>query len=562
MKLRDIILEYLMEQPDPNPEQELDPNAPVAGPEDNQEPEGEEEPTDEPEGEPTQQTQVTQKPKKLSPFDLAKEKWKQDAEGIEEATLESGVRFFNNVKTGLHPLPTNPEQRPQPDVFAMSQRFSNSQYPEYYGKLAGKPINDTFKDVSKLRDIGHYTWPMIEFLIDRFSEAEARESFDFSVNGDTPEIRKASAMAKWSKTNHKIVDEGGLTVFRVESKDEARVLGLLQHILVGQYGGNKWCITYLDSSNMYNNYRSRRSYYFVLDRNKSENDQYYISVLQPVDTRNSSYNYEAPYVITPRPNGDQTGKSWDDIVAIWPGLRGKENIIRFFGETNREKSEKELRHINFNKSDRNNYFGYQSPQLQYSWIENNNLINDPDAFLMMRRELQTEYASRVTLENYKTKFTCSDSRRPFGMIDVLSKSDKNTLHQKVKEIGIPDGILAVKAAILKVNLNQSFKDINNPNIMMFEDKFSNGKFGVLDLSTLDWIKELNYTKGRAVTMFDPEKRTIFVVRSYVSLNGEDYFYLILPKENLVSKDKEKLKGTYLDGKEGDEYIKNYKKLGE
>ena len=154
---------------------------------------------------------------------------------------------------------------------------------------------------------------------------------------------------------------------------------------------------------MYNTYRSRRSYYFVLDRNKSENDQYYISVLQPVDTRNSSYNYEAPYVITPRPNGDQTGKSWDDIVAIWPGLRGKENIIRFFGETGREKAEKELRHINFNKSDRNNYFGYQSPQLQYSWIENNNLINDPDAFLMMRRELQTEYVSRVTLENYKTK---------------------------------------------------------------------------------------------------------------------------------------------------------------
>ncbi len=135
-------------------------------------------------------------------------------------------------------------------------------------------------------------------------------------------------------------------------------------------------------------------------------------------------------------------------------------------------------------------------------------------------------------------------------------------YPKVKEIGIPDGILAVKAAILKVNLNQSFKDINNPNIMIFEDKYNNGKFGVLDLSTLDWIKELNYTKGRAITMFDPEKRTIFVVRSYVSLNGDDYFYLVLPKENLVSKDKEKLRGVYLDGPEGDEYIKKYKRLGE
>jgi hypothetical protein len=98
--------------------------------------------------------------------------------------------------------------------------------------------------------------------------------------------------------------------------------------------------------------------------------------------------------------------------------------------------------------------------------------------------------------------------------------------------------------------------------MIFEDKYNNGKFGVLDLSTLDWIKELNYTKGRAITMFDPEKRTIFVVRSYVSLNGDDYFYLVLPKENLVSKDKEKLRGVYLDGPEGDEYIKKYKRLGE
>ena len=555
-----------MEQPDPNPEQELDPNAPVPEPEDNQEPEGEpngeEEPTDEPEGEPTQQPQASQKPKKLSPFDIAKERWRQDAEGIEETTLESGVRFFNNVKNGLQPIPTNPDVRPQAEVFAMVQRFEGTTYPDYYGKLAGKPVNDTFKEMGKLRDVSYYTWPMIEFLIDRFSEAEARESFDFSVDGDTPEIRKRSAMAKWEKTNHRIIDEGGLTVFRVESKDESRVLGLLQHILVGQYGGAKWCITYLDSSNMYNTYRNRRSYYFVLDKNKSENDQYYISVLQPVDPRNSNYSYEAPYVITPRPNGDQSGKSWEDIVAIWPGLRGKENIVRFFGETGKERAEKELRHINFNKSDNRNYFGYQSPQLQFAWVDNNNLINDPDAFLMMRRELQTEYVRRVTLENYKSRFTCSDTNKTFGMLDVLTKNDKSTLNQRMKEIGLPDGINAIKAAILRVNLNQSFKDINNPNIMMFEDKYNAGKFGVLDLSTLTWVKDLTYVKGRAVTLFDPEKRTVFVVRSYTSLNGDDYYYLVLPKENLVSKDKEKLKGTYLDGKEGDEFMKKYKRLGE
>jgi hypothetical protein len=566
MKLKDIILEYLMEQPDPNPEQELDPNAPVPGPEDNEEPDSEEEPTDEPEGDPTQEpegtSQVKQKVKKQSPFDIAKERWQQEVPGIESNALEGGITFFNNIKTNLQPLPTSPDQRAQPDVYAMSQRFANAEYPEYFGKLAGNRISDTFKDVSKLRDIGHYTWAMIEFLVDRASEADARESYDFSIEGDTPEIRKQSAMAKWEKSGNKIIDENGLVVFRVQSKDESKMLGLLQHILVGQYGGMKWCITYLDSSNYYNNYRPYRSYYFVMDKNKSENDPNYISVLQPIDTRYQYYSDYGPYVITPRPNGDQTKKTWEDVVAIWPELRGKENLIKFFGETNRERAEKELKHINFNKNDQRNYFGYQSPNLQFNWIDNNNLINDPEAFLMMRKELQTEYVRRVTLDNYKTRFTCSNTNKPFGMLDALSKNDKRLLDVRLKENGIKAGINAVKASILKVNLNQSFKDINNPNIMLFEDRYSNGKFGVIDLSTMDWLKELNYTKGRAITMFDPEKRTIFVVRSYVSLNGDDYFYLILPKENLVSKDKEKLSGIYLDGPEGDEYIKKYKRLGE
>lgn len=299
----------------------------------------------------------------------------------------------------------------------------------------------------------------------------------------------------------------------------------------------------------------------MMDKSKSEDDKYYISVLQPVDPRNDQYR-EGPYVITPRPNGDQTGKSWEDVISIYPALRGKENLIKFFGETGKERADKELSHINFRKSDNTNYFGYQTPQLQFAWIDSNRLINDPDAYLMMRKELQTEYVRRVSLEDYKDRFKCNDTNKPFGMLDVITKNDKGTLNQRMKEIGIPDGINAIKAGILRVKLNQSFRDNTNPNIMMFEDKYNKGKFGILDLSTLSWVKDLSYIKGRAVTLFDPEKRNVFVVRSYVNENGNDYFYLVLPKENLVSKELEKLKGTYLDGPEGDEFMKKYKRLGE
>jgi len=562
MKFKDILFEYLMEQPDPNPEQELDPNAPA--PEDTQEPEDTEQPEDNGEpvdGQPTPQNQPA-KERTKSRTEIIKDRWRLDSPGIEEATIESGLRFFNGVKNNLQPLPTDPDARPQAEIASANTFFNAMDYPEHYGKLAGKPITDTFKDVSKLRDATMYTWRMIEFFIDRFSESEAREELDFSIDGDTPDIRKRSAIAKWEKTNNKIIDENGLVVFRVESKDESRMLGLLQHILVGEYGGNKWCITYLDSSNMYTTYRPYRSYYFVLDKTKNERDPNYISVLQPVKQDSSNFASYGPYVITPRPNGDQSRKTWDDVVSIWPQLRGKENIIKFFGETRKEKVEKELRSINFNKGDRENYFGFQTPQLQFAWIDNNNLIGDSEAFMMMRKDLQTEYVRRVTLENYKQRFLSSDNRKPFGMLQVLSKDDVKLLSTRLKEIGINDGINAIKASILKLNLNQSFGDIERPNIMMFSDKHRNGVFGVIDLTTLQWIKELDYVLGRVMTVFDPATREIFVLRSYTQQNGTDYFYLALPRENLKSKEVEKLRGRYLDGPEGDEFLKKYKRLGE
>ena len=558
MKFRDIILEYLLEQPDPvgdeNPE-DIDPQDGNEPEQDGDEPEqGEVNPNQQPENRP-------KKEKKLNPIQQQKLYWKQDVEGIEEATLESGVQFFNRIKNGLQPLSTDPQRRNQPEILGASLRFENSTYPEYYGSLAGKKVSDTFKDINKLRDIRYYTWEVIEFLIDRFSEAEARENYDFSIDGDTPEIRMRSAMAKWDKTQNRIVDEDGLVVFRVQSKDEARVLGLIQHILVGKYGGNKWCATYLDESNMYNNYRNRRSYYFVMDKNKSENDNYYVSVLQPVSKNSSSYQSEGPYVITPRPNGDQWGKTWENVVSIYPGLRGKENLIVFFGETNKERVEKSLRHINFNKNDQNNYFGYQSPQLQYEWIDNNRLINDPEAFTLLRKEHQTEYVRRVTLENYKDRFKSNDTSKPFAMLDVLSNNDRKLLNVRMNEIGIKDGIFAVKAAILRVQYNVSFVDINNPNIMLFQDKQKRGVFGVLDLTTLSWIKPLDYIRGRASLYIDTETRQPFVLRSYTSQSGNDYFYLKLPKENLISKELEKLKGKYLTAEEGAEIINKSKKLG-
>lgn len=551
MKFKDIILDYLLEQPEEVPQDNQEPNL---DPQADNEPEGDDEVV-QPDGQEPQSQQPDNKPKKekkLNPFEQQKLLWSQEVPGIESATLDSGVQFFNRIKTGLQPLSEDPQRRNQPEIVAANVRFENSVYPNFYGTISGKQVSDTFKDINKLRDIRYYTWELIEFLMDRFSEEEARENYDFSIEGDTPEIRKRSAMAKWDKTQNKIIDENGIVVFRVQSKDEARMLGLLQHILVGQYGGNMWCATYLGDNNMYNNYRNRRSYYFVMDKNKQEDDRYFVSVLQPVKQGSD----EGPYVITPRPNGDQRNKSWEDIISIYPSLRGKQNLIVYFGETNKEKVDKELRNINFDKNDRSNYFGYQSPQLQFSWIDSNRLINDPEAFLMLRKEHQTEYVRRLSLEDYKNRFKCNDTQRPFGMLDVISNQDKKLLNARMNEIGIKDGIFAIKAAILRLQYNVSFSDIEDPNIMLFQDKHRRGVFGVLNLSNLSWIKELNYIKGRTQLIVNRETKRPSVIVTYTQLNGDDHFYLQLPKENLVSKENEKLKGKYLSSEQGAELLRN------
>lgn len=563
MKFKDIILDYLLEQPDPvadeNP-QDGDPQV------DNQQQDNEPDTdgVDEPEQDETDPNQAPQnkpkKEKKLTPFEVQKTLWRQEIPGIEEGALESGIQFFNRVKTGLQPISAEQGRRNQPEVLAASLRFEHSEYPDFYGNLSGKKISDTFKDVNKLRDIKYYTWEVIEFLMDRFSEAEARENFDFSIEGDTPDIRMQSALAKWNKNQNKIIDENGLIVFRAQSKDEARLLGLIQSILVGQYGGAPWCACRLGEDSMYNNYRNRRSYYFVMDKNKDQSDKYFISVLQPIDKNSSSYSYEGPYVITPRPNGDQTGKSWEDVVSIYPGLRGKENLIVFFGETNKEKVDKSLSHINFNKNDQRNYFGYQTPQLQFEWIDSNRLINDPEAFLLLRKEHQTEYVRRVSLEDYKNRFKSNNSQKPFAMLDVLSKNDAKTLHQRMKEIRIPDGIFAIKAAILRIQYDNSFVDIDNPNIMLFQDKLRKGVFGVLNLNELSWVKPLDYIRGRSSMYFNPETKQPFVMRTYVNATGDDYFYLQLPKENLLAKDRENMKGRYLTAEQGNELVKKSVKI--
>lgn len=560
MKLKDIALYVLQEQPEePQGDENLD-NPEEVGQED---PQGDEGMGNEPQ--PTNTQTPPKKEKKLSATDLIKIEWTKQNPYLNDTMMDEAIEFFNNRKNNLRPFvdPNNGQNvRNMPEIFAFKQRF-----PDFPAE-----------NVQKLKDLQNYTWEQIEFLMDRFNTTEAAGEVDFTIAGDTPEDRERSAREKWTKSQNKIIDEGGLVVFKCEGKDEAIALGRLQHILVSKYGGNRWCVTIPpgEGSNLYNGYRqandkhlgkSRRTFYFIKDETKNENDPYYISALQAINMETSPG--EGPFVITPRPNGDQYNKTWEDVTRIWPSLVGKENLIRSLPLSQKEKFDGILDKIRFypvpNNPPAANDFAIQSRAIQEMYVESpTRVINDPRSFMSLSEDLQKKYVAGTTLDNYKKKFKNLNESRPFGMLEALGPKLLRFLDEGVlkAQLKIKDGVLAIKQSILQANYRVSFTDIENDAIKMFMGN-RDEKYGVMDLSTIEWVKPLEYIRTKSTTFFN-KSRKLFILQRYQSESSDDYFYWFFPKENLTSKDKsneQHLRGRFLTKEEGDMIPSQYNKLG-
>ncbi len=566
MKLKDIALYILREQPEPedgnleNPEIGQDE---PQGDGENQPEDGEEQPQDGSQNEPLK----PKKEKKLSPIDLIKSQWIEQNPHLNDTMMDEAINFFNNRKNNLRPFvdPNSvPNVRNMPEIFAFKQRF-----PDFPAE-----------NIQKLKDLQNYTWEQIEFLMDRFNTTEAAGEVDFSIEGDTPEDRERSAREKWNKSHNKIIDEGGLVVFKCEGKDESIAFGRLQHILVAKYGGNRWCVTIPpgEGSNLYVGYRqasgdrhlgkSRRTFYFIKDETKDVSDPYYIAALQAVNMETAPD--EGPFVITPRPNGDQYKKSWEDVTRIWPQLMGKENLIRPLPLSQKEKFDGILDKIRFYPIPKNppaaDDFAIQSRAIQEMFVDSpTRVINDPRSFMSLSEDLQKKYVANTNLDNYKKKYKNLDESKPFGMLEALGPKLLKFLDDAVLkyQLKIKDGIFAIKQSILQANYKVSFTDVDNDAIKMFMGK-SNEKYGIMDLSSIEWIKPLEYIRTKSTTYFSPQSRELFILQRYQSESSDDYFYWMFPQKNLTSKDKssvQHLRGRYLSKEQGDEIPNQYKKLG-
>lgn len=579
------ILEFLNEQvEDPNDdENQDDPNQPIGGPPEDP-PAPEEPPVDEvppedaeqgnvpPEGTDDQRTQPTDQDrnvhkktikKKLNAVQQTKLNWLEETREkgitITETQMNGAIEFFNTKKNGLRPLGDQAGDIPQ--LFALKQRF-----PDF-------PADN----IRMIRDIQTYSWEQIIFFMERYiAEPDQIDAID---EGEQINVRGATnvshlldqAYEQWDR-QRKIFDQDGVSIVQIVSKQHSINVGFLENCLKDKYDSRRvdvWCTTWTRDSNMYQTYRSDAAFYYVLNRNVPEDNEYrFFSV---------AASPHGTYRLTNTFNTyDTTGLSFDQVLdkTNCPQLADAKEVITWFEETEKESIERIFDTYTFDGQGENDFM-FLTPSAQMAFIEHSRNIRSAKALKSLGvvkftnqdkpTDLQYEYVRRTTAQNLADRFKTSDPDE-----DVFDMISKDVLRPKVRKFldeflktrqGVPDGLFAVVALLLNNELIKSYKDIERQDIRMFQNKNTTGLFGIFNLDSYQWVKPLEYSKQTWNAYVDRNTKKTFIAIKYVSDN--DYFYWLFNKADLLSKDKTNpnyLKGKFVEGDEGDQMFTQWVKI--
>lgn len=541
-------------------------------------------------------------PKKLTRTQMIMAKWKEESPGVTDQQLSDAVAFFNERKDRLRPYhpygyidpATNRHHINLPEIAVMVERFPN--------------MENILSDTVKMKDLGNYTWEQISFYQDRIYRQAIETDDENWVKGDfTEDQRIQMALQRWTKPYNQIINDGTLTVYKIECKNEAIALGALEHAIFRKYHENEktlkslppdvrrkiknmewaiqpWCIARPEGgsygANLWTNYRPKWGFYFILDNSKPEWSAHHISAIEAVNG--------GVYQLSTMTNTYETHQSWGDIEQIYPGLRDKEKLFPWFGTTPRETKELTLDTVTFNRGDVYD-FAIQPEAVQRAYIENDRFIRDVRCFLTLsfdNRKLYIDKASK-TNDDYKQRFICDDPNDPFGILEILRIQKKPddlykyldgfTLKQR---LGIPDGIIAIKKIVIGTNWRRWLSDITtNQTLISSRDARNNRnripKYGMMDIERGELIKDIQYIASTPRTYMHLynedgiQKRKIYIFQRYAYALGNnqtdpnEYFYFLYLKEALIDKNSEYyLKGKYYEGREGDAFIQEKIDSGE
>jgi len=518
------------------------------------------------------------KPKKLSQTQQVKQKWREETPGITEFEMDDAIAFFRQRKDALRPYhpygyidpETNNHYINTPEVFSLVERFP----------FMDEPLSR--KDT--MGDLRNYPWEVMDYYMDSVRAANVVVDEENLVPGTKLPLEEQLELAKekWTVPANRIINDGGLIIYKIESKNESIALGSIQRLLnlkrrdEGNFHGSAyWCTTVplndRSRGNLWTNYRPANGFYYVWDQNRNETDKYYCCAIQA--------KQYGDFGLVDLYNNTTSDHNWEYIVRIYPQLEGKQQFFPWFGTTAKERQDLTIDKISMEPGHKY-YFGTIPKTYQEAYVDSGRHINQVRAFLTMDPKLRKHYIDKTALENndLQTRFVCSDPNDPFGILEVLRLEIKpenlyKYLDFKILKTNfkISEGVIAIKKLIIGTTWRRWVSDEKtNHTLITTQTKQidRNTKFGIMKIDDAEIVKDINYvltlTRSYLYKYEDENgitrrKRYISQKYNYALGNGnvdpEQYFYAFTTPEALTVKNSpDYMKAKIFEGPDGDEFI--------
>lgn len=385
-------------------------------------------------------------------------------------------------------------------------------------------------------------------------EEEYKKIFSQNANQKTP-LKIEASKQMWMDQSTAKINEGDFRVYEILNQEQSIRMGYYyQSIHLKNYIekdgrgiNNPWCVTwrgndvkeyktdeqgnpigaplFSHSGNMYRNYRvnESRTFYFVIDESRPEDDKYHMSALQ--------IQNNGTYRLTSMFNDGDNIMSWEDIVGIYPKIAEHRDAIQ-----PRKMDEDEITtlsiidRINENPTSPNE-FARQTPQIKEQYIDALGTLKEPKSWNSMGKELRVKYVDLMQVNDAFQRFSNFEFLRTVLSTEGFSAR----LERKLKILGIQEGVSYLVNNVMK-SFVKGRVSLDNPNIRLLYNK-DRQKFGLHNSSTLDWVNfnGVEYEAFYSIIdtqMWLDEEGNQYIVETYSKSNAVDNttFYCVYPVE--------------------------------
>lgn len=439
------------------------------------------------------------------------------------------------------------------DIFARIQGGLRPDLPQvvtFLYHFDGRFGRDSF-DEKNLKDITKYTYKQIKFLTDEYTTDAVEERADVFGGGKvppTPEIIEASKKL-WEGQEHLIFNEGGLRAYSIPDQLTSMAYGYYYHVIYKQVLGyppdksdreiSPWCVTWrpdMGKTNLWGNYRNERTFYFIIDESKDITDRYYMGALQKDNSVSSGFR------LTSLKNDGDNVKTWNEIVTIYPQLRGQESLFvaKKFSQDEITLKNK-IGSIN-EVEGHENEFRRQPRQMKVQYIQQGGVLSKPTSWSSMDEQLRTLYITQPGLD----RNTLMDR---FGNMNFVKEIKKvgnqwTLLNNTIKRID-NRGASYLVDKLFENEFENIRVSADNPNVSIYQSK-RDGKVGIFDAKKVDWLVMDGKTydnryedlikQGDGDIYFDETTGEVFIVEPFCAgvrnnADSDDCFYVVYPQDN-------------------------------